>query len=625
MKRRIICLVLCISMVMGSSCFLACGKSSKSTSSESDSSESTSMTVPSLDPGETSITETNLPLAKDWQYDVSFPDWQDRSSYAANNRLGFLSYQGQGEIYITPQIGSGKFSLYVNDQKIDTSKMQEGRTYKLDISGISRNGTNSLQVSGLTEGSVSVSIPYPKIISGKPEDVGIQPKAIELIEKIIGSDVEHGFPSAQIAIVRHGELVYENCWGNTKTYDEQGEPIEAPAVTKDTLYDLASVTKMFSTNYAIQYLVSEGRLDIDARISDILGSEFYENTKGKKYYEGDNIPLPENKTLKRDLTIRTILMHQGGFPEGPVNFEAGLTREQTLNKIFRTPLRYRPGTRTLYSDLDYIILGFVVEKVTGQRLDAFLKETFWDPMGLTHITYNPLQNGFSKDDCAATALQGTTFEGTVDKTGVRKGTLQGQVQDPNAFYCLGGVSGHAGLFSNASDLAILASLMLTGGYGDQKFFSTNVLDLFTSIHDADSPDYALGWNREGDHARDYYFGSVSDPGAYGHSGYTGTFVLIDPENDMVVVLLTNKIHSKIMRGEDFSSPYEGSRYTTAYMGFIAEILEIGMDKEKVDDSIWKNLVLDMAADYKRNNEHKGITDKNDPRWKAYDSLMAVDI
>ena len=162
MKRRIISLVLCISMVMGSSCLLACGKSSKSTSSESKPSESEAMTEPSLDPGESSITEANLPLAKDWQYDVSFPDWQDRSSYAANNRLGFLSYQGQGEIYITPQIGSGKFSLYVNDQKIDTSKMQEGRTYKLDISGISRNGTNSLQISGLTEGAVSVRIPYPR-------------------------------------------------------------------------------------------------------------------------------------------------------------------------------------------------------------------------------------------------------------------------------------------------------------------------------------------------------------------------------------------------------------------------------------------------------------------------------
>ena len=106
-------------MVMGSSCLLSCGKSSKSTSSESTTSDSTLMTEPSLDPGEINITEANLPLAKDWQYDVSFPDWQDRSSYAANNRLGFTSYQGQGEVYITPQIGSGKFSLYVNDQKID--------------------------------------------------------------------------------------------------------------------------------------------------------------------------------------------------------------------------------------------------------------------------------------------------------------------------------------------------------------------------------------------------------------------------------------------------------------------------------------------------------------------------
>ena len=246
-------------------------------------------------------------------------------------------------------------------------------------------------------------------------------------------------------------------------------------------------------------------------------------------------------------------------------------------------------------------------------------------MGLTHMTYNPLQNGFTKDDCAATELMGNTRDGNVDYTGVRKGTVQGEVHDPNAFYCMAGVSGHAGLFSNATDLAKLSYVMMSGGYGDKKYFSKDVIDIFTSVHDVDSPGYALGWWREGEHTRDYYFGSVTDSNTYGHQGFTGTFAMIDPDQDLVVVLLTNKIHSRILKGDPTLNTYEGNLYTTSYMGFIPEILEIGMDGEKVDDSIWKSLVSDMAEDYKRNNEAKGITDKEHPRWKAYDALMSVDI
>lgn len=625
MKRKLICWVLCISMISSVALLSGCGSKSKSSSAVS--SETTEPSVPptEVEPKEAVISESALPAGYQWQYDCSFPDWQDRSSYAANNRLGFTSYSGQGEIYVTSEPGTKSFTLYINDQKIDTSKMVAGKTYKIDISGITRNGTNSLQVSGLSEGSVSVRIPYPVLTTGTPEEVGINPKSIELIDKIISADVEHGFPSAQIAVIRHGKLVYENQWGNVKTYDEKGNPVEASPVTKDTLYDLASVTKMFSVNYAIQYLVTQGRLDIDMKVSDILGSAFYEDTENRKYGGTDEISLEENKLLKQNLTIRDILMHQAGFPAGPVNFKEGSSREETLQNICKTPLQYRPGTKALYSDLDYMILGFVVEKVTDQRLDQFLKKTFWDPMGLTHIAYNPMQNGFGKEDCAATELQGTTFEGTVAKSGKRKGTVQGEVHDPNAYYCMGGISGHAGLFSNAGDLAKLAYVMLSGGYGDKEFFSRDVLDLFTSIHDADVNHLGLGWWREGDHSRDYYFGSVSDSNAFGHNGFTGTFVLIDPSTDMVIVLLTNKIHSKVMKDGNYSSPYEGSRYTSAYMGFIPEILEIGMDGEKVDDSIWKSLVSDMAEDYKRNNEAKGITDKEHPSWKAYDALMSVDI
>lgn len=130
--------------------------------------------------------------------------------------------------------------------------------------------------------------------------------------------------------------------------------------------------------------------------------------------------------------------------------------------ICRTPLWYEPGTKTVYSDLDYMILGLVVEKTTGEKLDAWLKKTFWNPMGLTHITYNPLRNGFTKDDCAATELNGKTRDHLLDYPGYRTYTLQGEVHDEKAFYSMDVVSGHAGLFANASDVAKLASVMLSG-------------------------------------------------------------------------------------------------------------------------------------------------------------------
>lgn len=638
------------------SCFGAgCSPKDKETSTETsikDTSASATETtfesvpVPSED---VVISEEALPFGYEWQYDITFPDWQDRSSYAANNRLGFYTYSGQGEIYVTLDAGCGDFTLYINDRKIDTSKMKAGTSYKLDIAGISRNGTNSLQLSGLKEGSVSVRIPYPTLKTGSPEDVGLNPKAIELIDKIIASDVEHGFPSAQIVIARHGRVVYENCWGNVRTYDEKGNPVDSEPVTMDTLYDLASVTKMYSVNFAIQYLVSNGQLDIDTKIADILGNAFYEDTVNVDYGKGDRLPLGVNKQLKAELTIRDLMLHQGGFPEGPVyhsdyydratkTFDAGSRdkyyagnsagdelRELTLKNIFKTPLMFRPGTKTLYSDLDYMILCYVVEEVTGKRMDEFLEETFWKPLGLTHITYNPLINGFTKDSCAATELEGNTRDGRVDKSGARKGTVQGDVHDPVAYYCMGGISGHAGLFSNAEDLAVLASVMLTGGYGGHRFFSQDVIDMFTSLHDVDGPGYALGWWREGDHTRDYYFGSVTDSNVFGHQGFTGPVTMIDPENDLVVVILTNKIHSKVMKGDDAPSAYEGNVYTTPWMGFIAEILEIGRDGQEVDDSIWQSLVDDMAEDYMKTITEHNVTNHDDPRWKAYEALKAVDI
>ena len=674
-RRSIISLVLCAS-ILGSS-FLTASCSKKSATEENNGAsdgqsaavnDPTWTTGKTVNPGSTvtpgtgtatptvtivpgeplalPTSETTLSdSAKGWQYDITFPDWQDRSSQCANNRLGFYGYSGQGIVYICPDDNAGDYSLYINDIRIDTSSMENGKTYALDISAITRNGTNSLQLSSLSEGKVAVKIPYPTVISGTIQDVGISEGAIQLIDSIISSDIEHGFPSAQIAIVKDGRLVYENAWGNISDYDVDGNYAPSSPVTTDTLYDLASVTKVFSATYAIQYLVSEGKLDIDTKIVDILGNAFAEDTMEIHYANQDYISLPQNKEWKAQLTIRNLLMHQGGFPAGPLYYNDKYdvvtqspsssatnilyvgtgadeaTREDMLQMLFKTPLMYEPGTKTLYSDLDFMILCFVVEKVTGKRIDDFLKETFWEPMGLTHITYRPLDNGFTKEDCAATELKNNNRKGPLPYTGFRDYTIQGIVHDPNSYYCMAGISGHAGLFSNATDLAILASVMLTGGYGDLRFFSQNTIDLFPSIQDVDSSGYALGWWREGDHARDYYFGSVSDSTCFGHQGFTGTFVYVDPVNNMTVVILTNKLHSLPVKGED--GVVSGSKYTTGWLGFVAEILEIGLNSDYVDEGIWKDLVSDMAADIRRELEKNGITDHEYPKWKAYESLVAV--
>ena len=518
--------------------------------------------------------------------------------------------------------------------------MTPGKTYTMDIAGIARNGRNSLQLSDLTEGNVQVKIPYPIVIDGTIADVGIQEGAIELIDAIISSDIEYGFPSAQVAVIKDGRLVYENSWGNVRTYDDYGEPVDAPPVTSDTLYDIASVTKVYSVNFAVQYLVTQGLLDLDTKIVDILGTGFSEDTVDIEYKGFTHIPISQNKEWKAQLTVRDLLRHQGGFPAGPLYYDDrynnslqdisshdcnsfyvgtdadAAAREKTMQMIFKTPLLYEPRSKVLYSDLDFMILCFCVEKITGKGLDQYLEEVFWEPLGLTHITYKPLENGFSKDDCAATELLHEQTDINRKYWGQRTTTIQGEVHDPNSYYSMAGVSGHAGLFANATDLAILGSVMLTGGYGNHRFFSQNVIDEFTAIQNEDFPGYALGWWREGDHTRDYYFGSVMDSKAFGHQGFTGTLVVIDPENNMVMVILTNKLHTKVEYGD-----FAGKSFQTSWLGFVPQILEIGLQGEEVDPGIWASMAGDMAAVAKRTIDDKEIKDHEHPLWKAYESLL----
>ena len=594
-----------------------------------------------------------------WQGEVSFPDWKGYidDTLAMNSMYSFDGVKDQGKIYFTINKKVKSFDLFINNNKVNTKNMKNG-IYELDISKISKNGSNTIQVTNINpsnlKDAIKVSIPYPRVIDGNLKEVGLSEEPFELINDIIESDIKYGFSSAQLAVIKDGKLVYQNAWGQTNTYNQDGTPIKnGTEVTNDTLYDLASNTKMYSVAYGIQYLVDNEKISLNDKIIDILGQEFVDNTIEIKYssYE-DNYPgLDKIKEWKSNITIKDVMMHQAGFPDSGhyhnqkfdavnqklddnvdnVLYVENANKENTLkNGINKTPLLYEPRTKTLYSDIDYMILGIIIEKTTNKDLNSFLADTFFKPMGLTHITYNPLDNGFKEDDCAATELNGNTRDGLIDFPNIRKDTIKCEVHDEESYYTMEGISGHAGLFANATDLAKLASVMLTGGYGNNKFFSKDTRDIFISPQSNSSINYGIGWWREADDKRVWYFGTQSKENTVGHQGWTGTLTMIDFENNMVIVYLTNSINTPITDTSslDTANDFEGRYYTSSTLGFIPQIIYIGLNNDNKDlNKALNSLIKDMTnekqklIDEEKNNGKK--LDDDHPLIKAKKALVEV--
>ena len=555
-----------------------------------------------------------------WQKTAAFPDWKGYTddTLAMNSMFSFLGYHGQGEIFLSVSEGVESFSLYVNGVRLNTPAPAPG-AWRADLSGCAVDGVNTLQITNILplgmEKPVTVYIPYPVVLNGTDGEGGVHPLALKLVSDIIEADVRHGFTSAQLAVVRNGRLIYQNAWGRTNSYAPDGTPLSDSApVTNDTLYDLASVTKMFAAEYAVQKLATDGLLDVNAPVVSLLGDAFADDTLDFAYAQAEDPPTHETQIAwKRSLTLRDLLCHEAGFPVSPhynnPDFDMALQavtlpganlcyaagRDEVPGAIFKTPLLYQPGSRTLYSDVDYMLVCFIVEAVTGQRLDDWLRENFFEPMGLERICFLPLENGFSPDDCAATELNGNTRDGRLSFPGIRTETIQGQVQDERAWYCMEGVSGHAGLFASATDLAKLASVMLTGGWGEHRFFSRNAIDLFTAPKSLGSGQWGLGWHRMGDDQRPWYFGTQAAPNAIGHQGWTGTLAMIDPSRQLVVVYLTNKINAPVT-GSDNINKFDACWYTASTLGFVPQLLSIGMDSDADIAPQLNDLLADMAAE-----------------------------
>lgn len=322
------------------------------------------------------------------------------------------------------------------------------------------------------------------------------------VERIVNNAIDDSaFPGAVVLVEKNGKVIFEKAFGHF-TYDKN-----SPPMTLTTLFDLASLTKVISTTNCAMICIDRGLFNLDDRVAKYI-PQFAANGKG-------------------NITIRNLLVHNSGLPAYKRYYKMYDNAADVLNDIYSTKLEYPTGTKTVYSDLGIITLGKIIEKVTGMTLDKFAKKEIFDPLGMKNTMYNP--PGSLKKHCAPTEYDNYW----------RHRQIQGEVHDETASM-LGGVAGHAGLFSTAGDIAkVLQMLLQKGKYNDKQIIKPATVKLFTK-RQSDESTRALGWDtksKTGSSAGDLF----SDD-SYGHTGFTGTSVWTDPERKLFVVFLTNRVY-----------------------------------------------------------------------------------
>jgi CubicO group peptidase (beta-lactamase class C family) len=314
---------------------------------------------------------------------------------------------------------------------------------------------------------------------------------------------EGAAPGAAIAVGRFGRIVHLRGYG-TLDYTPG-----SPAVEPTSLYDLASLTKVVATTTVAMILEEQGKLDLLRPVHSYL-PEF---------------DAPD----KAAITVQMLLTHTGGLEAGAPLYRQYRGRAEYLAQINARPLKAQPGTATLYSDWDIVLLQAVVERISGLPLDELAASRVFRPLGMLDTQFRP--------DTSNAALRRRIAPTAIDSA--RGGLLQGTVHDGNA-WALGGVSGHAGLFSSARDLAIFAQFLLDGGSYDRvRILAPTTVARWTSRQGPTSS-RALGWDTP---APESSAGRFFSPRSFGHTGFTGTSIWIDPARDLFVVLLTNRVNS----------------------------------------------------------------------------------
>ncbi len=331
---------------------------------------------------------------------------------------------------------------------------------------------------------------------------GLDTTLIATLDKVVKTALEEAVaPGVAIAVGRNGHIAYMKGYG-TIDWNRPG----SPAVDTNTLYDLASLTKVIATTTVAMILEEGGQLDLGRTVGSYL-PEF-------------------NSTEKSQITVRQLLTHSSGLEAGANIYRTARGREQYLQQISARPLEYTPGTNMIYSDWNMIVLQLVMERITGKTLDVLATEKIFKPLGMTDTQFQP-----------SISLRSRIAPTQVDDG--RGGLLWGTVHDENA-WAIGGVAGHAGLFSTARDLALFSMMILNGGEGANgvRLAKPATIARWTSRQGREST-RTLGWDSpDGGSSAGQFF----SPWSFGHTGFTGTSIWIDPEKDLFVVVLTNRVN-----------------------------------------------------------------------------------
>jgi len=355
--------------------------------------------------------------------------------------------------------------------------------------------------------------------SAVPSTQGISAERLARMDAVINASIEKKeLPGAVVLVARHGKIVWRKAYG-ARAVEPQRE-----AMTQDTIFDLASLTKVVATTTSIMMLVENGKIRLGDSVTQFI---------------------PEMKGEGRDaITIEELLTHMTGFAPDFDLRDRWTGYDEAMKRLYRERLRTPPGTRFVYSDINYIALGEVVHRVSGLMLDEFARRNIFVPLGMRDTGFNP---GAKLRSRIAPTEKRRGQMNYLGDSGADAGTegdqwLRGQVHDPTSFR-MGGVAGHAGLFSTAADLAIFCQMLLDGGvHNGTRVLSPMTIAAMTRPRAVSESGAArgLGWDIATTFSSNK--GDLFPLGSFGHTGFTGTSIWIDPASDSFVIFLSNRVH-----------------------------------------------------------------------------------
>jgi CubicO group peptidase (beta-lactamase class C family) len=324
-------------------------------------------------------------------------------------------------------------------------------------------------------------------------------RSFQVLEEAIEN---RAFPGASVAITQSGKLVALKALGRF-TYDAN-----SPPVGSGTVFDLASISKVVATTSMAMILYERGLLDLEMPVGGVV-PEFVGGSSG-------------DDPRRREVTFRRLLAHSSGLPAYEKLYLRATAKEELLRASLSVPLKKAPGTHAEYSDIGFILLGIALERIAEDALDRFCQREVFGRLGMVHTAFNPSPSWKSQ------------IPPTADDQIFRKRVIQGEVQDENASV-MGGVAGHAGVFSSAADVGIFALAMLNSG---ATIVRPETLAEFTCRENSPAgTSRALGWDTPSAPSQS---GKHFSPASFGHLGYTGTSLWIDPERKLSITLLTNR-------------------------------------------------------------------------------------